>query len=134
MDGQQLEFHEKKYSVIKKGNVIKLIINEIYTLSIKEAQEIIQKRHEFCGNVPHHVIVLINPELGVKGFPRTVAEEINSDRSEQLKLSTSIILKNPLHQFMGTILMSLKRCKVPLKVFRSEEDALEWIMRLDLKS
>lgn len=127
---EEKEFELKSTTmVIQPSNYISLTIKKDVELTLEDAIEINQLAYETINGQPFVIVIISNQ----------ISSDISNDAMEyfatdkkivDLRLAQALVVKSLAHRLIASLYMSLQKRSAPIKVFKEEELAKDWLTNI----
>lgn len=95
-------------------------------ISLLDARIQVSNRKEFTRNKPYPILI---KDYGVVEIEKEARAYLTSEDATEGIVAAAMVLPNAFSTFLGNYLIKIKPPKMPVKIFRSEEDARMWLQR-----
>ena len=92
--------------------------------SLKDIIDFITAFERLAGGKPRPLLVDIG---GIRSITKEARKFVTGDDPVKMILAAAIIVGSPLSRLIGNFFLGLNRPKVAVKLFDSEEKAIEWL-------
>ena len=93
-------------------------------LTLVEAREIIKKMGSLSGGQPRPALV---DATGTKSIDREARRYFAGHETAKVESAAALIIGSPLSRAIGNFFMGLNKAQIPVRLFTSEDEALEWL-------
>lgn len=116
--------HEKFTIKRIKGNFLSIEIHEGQTIDAEEIHLIYKGYHDLVGNNEYVVAVYANHFSSISPEAREISAKEYADPKRK---KVAMITDNMAHVLMLRFFIAWNKPKTTIKIFRSEENAFEWL-------
>lgn len=95
-------------------------------IGVKEAEEIIELRHKISNNTAQYWCMDVRHLI----LSTNDAHHYVDENGQDLVHACAIVVNSFLNRFIVEVFLNVKKPKVPVKVFSSEENAVAWLKEL----
>jgi hypothetical protein len=98
-------------------------LNKI-NITLKTAKDEIEIISKFTGNRKLPMMINIS---NVQSITKEAREFYSGEESAKVFSAVGIIVQSPVHEVIGNFFLGINRPSFPVKLFKSEEKAIEWL-------
>lgn len=122
---------EKAYVHLLNENRVKIIIKEHADLDENDIREINKIKNAFVKHEPY-VVIFVAPKIG--SISRKARELAASKEVCFNAICKAIIAPSKIGTVIGSFFITFMKPYAPIKLFSNEQDAFNWVKKMQLES
>lgn len=117
---------EIKQALVSKNeaNIVFIRLKEKYFIDVEDIKEINKAKNKLVGESCHSVIF-------IPSITSSISKEAREFSAQPIifknAICKAIVAKNMAHRLIGNFFIKMQNPPVPMKLFNSEEKAVQWV-------
>ena len=112
---------------IDDGGILHIRYTKKTDVTLIIAKKEIELINKICLGKKIPTLVNLN---NTKSISREARQFLSGRESQKVLRSVALVVKSPIHSVMGNFFLGINKPSYPLKLFSSEEQALNWLKTL----
>lgn len=122
-----MDFVENDHIKIwKEGEILYALLKKNSILSLNAAKEMVALRLSYMDNKPHKAILFMSNAAIINADARKF---LASDAGYEGLIKIALVANSQMNSMIGNLFISLNKPKIPTKLFKDKEGALEWLLK-----
>jgi hypothetical protein len=120
------EFQNEYIRIEIKDGILFVTYKKGAYITLEIAKEVIAERIKFMQNVS---MPSLGRDEGMKGMDKAARDYLSSDEGIKLLNASALLVNSVFNRFLANFFIKVNfiSLKIPVKVFTSETEAIEWL-------